>query len=132
MAPANQPRAMTHLGRIARGSWHHEVPPRPREGDMATVQIKGRVPEDVAALFDLAVDIMAQTSKVERRHRGGTTRTVAFTQNAAVIAALTDWADAVIDAQPELAQRLAAERGTDPDQAPAYRDAIASRLARDA
>ena len=65
---------------------------------MATVQIKGRVPEDVAALFDLAVDIMARTSKVERRHRGGATRTVAFTQNAAVIAALTDWADAVIDA----------------------------------
>ena len=99
---------------------------------MGTVQIKGRVPEDVAALFDLAVDIMAQTSKVERRHRGGATRTVAFTQNAAVIAALTDWTDAVIDAYPELARRLASERASDPGQAPAHRDAIASRLARNA
>ena len=73
---------------------------------MGTVQIKGRIPEDVAALFDLAVDIKAQTTHVERRHRGGVTRTVAFTQNAAVIAALTDWTDAVIDANPDLAQQF--------------------------
>lgn len=99
---------------------------------MGTVQIKGRVPEDVAALFDLAVDIMARTSKVERRHRGGVTRTVAFTQNAAVIAALTDWADAVIEANPDLGQQVAAERASDPDQPQAYREAIASRLAREA
>ena len=98
---------------------------------MGTVQIKGRVPEDVAALFDLAVDIMAQTTQVERRHRGGVTRTVAFTQNAAVIAALTDWTDAVIEANPDLARRLA-DRQLDPDLPPGPRDAIRARLARNA
>ncbi len=80
---------------------------------MAAVQIKGRVPESTAALFDLAVDVMAQTAQVVRRHRGGVTRTVAFTQNAAVIAALTDWAEAVVAENPDLARTLAAERLTD-------------------
>ena len=80
---------------------------------MAAVQIKGRVPESTAALFDLAVDVMAQTAQVVRRHRGGVTRTVAFTQNAAVIAALTDWAEAVLAENPDLARTLAAERMSD-------------------
>lgn len=91
---------------------------------MGTVQIKGRIPEDIAAQFDLAVDIMAQTSQVERRHRGGVTRTVAFTQNAAVIAALADWADAVITTHPDLARQLAARRLADPDLEPAKREAL--------
>lgn len=82
---------------------------------MAAVQIKGRVPDSTAALFDLAVDVMAQTAQVVRRHRGGVTRTVAFTQNAAVIAALTDWAEAVLAENPDLARTLAAERLTDTD-----------------
>ena len=79
---------------------------------MGTVQIKGRIPDDVAALFDLAVDVMAQTTQVQRRHRGGVTRTVAFTQNAAVIAALTDWSEAVLADNPELASKLAEHRRT--------------------
>ena len=77
---------------------------------MRTVQIKGRIPGDIAALFDLAVDVMAQTTQVERRHRGGTTRAVAFTQNAAVIAALTDWTELVLTANPGLARDLAQRR----------------------
>ena len=81
---------------------------------MGTVQIKGRIPDDIAALFDLAVDVMAQTTQVQRRHRGGVTRTVAFTQNAAVIAALTDWTDAVLAEHRELATRLAGDRLDDP------------------
>jgi hypothetical protein len=85
---------------------------------MAAVQIKGRVPETTAALFDLAVDVMAQTAQVVRRHRGGVTRTVAFTQNAAVIAALTEWSEAVLAEHPELAQSLAAERMADPEADP--------------
>ncbi len=80
---------------------------------MAAVQIKGRVPETTAALFDLAVDVMAQTAQVVRRHRGGVTRTVAFTQNAAVIAALTEWAEAVLARHPELARELATARLAD-------------------
>ena len=95
---------------------------------MGTVQIKGRVPEDVAALFDLAVDIMAQTTHVERRHRGGATRTVAFTQNAAVIAALTDWAEAVVDANPALARQLAEQRLSDPATTPEARAALTAEL----
>lgn len=91
---------------------------------MGTVQIKGRIPEDIAAQFDLAVDIMAHTSQVERRHRGGVTRTVAFTQNAAVIAALADWADSVISTHPALARQLAARRLADADLEPAKRDAL--------
>lgn len=80
---------------------------------MPAVQIKGRVPDTTAALFDLAVDVMAQTSQVVRRHRGGVTRTVAFTQNAAVIAALTEWSEAVLAQHPELARELAATRLAD-------------------
>lgn len=95
---------------------------------MGTVQIKGRVPDDVAARFELAVDIMAQTTKVERRHRGGTTRTVAFTQNAAVIAALTDWAEAVVDANPALARQLAEQRLSDPATTPEARAALTAEL----
>ena len=90
---------------------------------MGTVQIKGRVPDDVAARFELAVDIMAQTTKVERRHRGGATRTVAFTQNAAVIAALTDWAEAVISSHPDLARDVAGRRRAEANPDPAEPDA---------
>lgn len=95
---------------------------------MGTVQIKGRIPEDVATLFELAVDVMAQTTQVERRHRGGVTRTVAFTQNAAVIAALTDWTDAVLAANPELSHQLAASRLGDPAIDPGRRDTLRSAL----
>jgi hypothetical protein len=93
-----------------------------------TVQIKGRVPEDVAALFELAVDIMARTTHVERRHRGGATRTVAFTQNAAVIAALTDWSDAVIEAHPRLARQLADHKLSDPDTSADVQAALDARV----
>ena len=86
---------------------------------MGTVQIKGRVPDDVAERFELAVDIMAQTTKVERRHRGGATRTVAFTQNAAVIAALTDWSEAVISNHPDLARDAARKRRAEASPGPA-------------
>lgn len=99
-----------------------------REGLMAAVQIKGRVPETTAALFDLAVDVMAQTAQVVRRHRGGVTRTVAFTQNAAVIAALTEWSEAVLEQHPDLARELAAERladeGIDSDKRRALGEAL--------
>ena len=95
---------------------------------MGTVQIKGRIPDDVAALFDLAVDVMAHTTQVERRHRGGVTRTVAFTQNAAVIAALTDWTEAVLAANRELSCELAAQRLGDPDLDHARRQALRERL----
>jgi hypothetical protein len=95
---------------------------------MAAVQIKGRVPETTAALFDLAVDVMAQTAQVVRRHRGGVTRTVAFTQNAAVIAALTDWAEAVLAENPDLAHQLAAKRLTDTETDPERRHALGEAL----
>lgn len=95
---------------------------------MAAVQIKGRVPETTAALFDLAVDVMAQTAQVVRRHRGGVTRTVAFTQNAAVIAALTDWAEAVLTENPDLARQLAAERLRDTEVGPEERRALGEAL----
>jgi hypothetical protein len=95
---------------------------------MAAVQIKGRVPEKTAALFDLAVDVMAQTAQVVRRHRGGVTRTVAFTQNAAVIAALTEWTEAVLAEYPELALSLAAERIADPEVDPDKRRALEQGL----
>ena len=95
---------------------------------MAAVQIKGRVPESTAALFDLAVDVMAQTAQVVRRHRGGVTRTVAFTQNAAVIAALTDWAEAVLAENPDLARQLADERLSDTDVDPDRRRALGEAL----
>ena len=98
---------------------------------MAAVQIKGRVPEATAALFDLAVDVMAQTAQVVRRHRGGATRTVAFTQNAAVIAALTEWTEAVLVAHPDLAVALAADRIADPETDPSKREALERGL-RDA
>jgi hypothetical protein len=98
---------------------------------MAAVQIKGRVPETTAALFDLAVDVMAQTAQVVRRHRGGVTRTVAFTQNAAVIAALTEWTEAVLAEHPELALSIAAERMADPEADPEKRRALDKAL-RDA
>ena len=95
---------------------------------MAAVQIKGRVPETTAALFDLAVDVMAQTAQVVRRHRGGVTRTVAFTQNAAVIAALTEWTEAVLAGHPELALSIAAERMADPGADPDKRRALERAL----
>jgi hypothetical protein len=95
---------------------------------MAAVQIKGRVPETTAALFDLAVDVMAQTAQVVRRHRGGVTRTVAFTQNAAVIAALTDWTEAVLTENPGLARELAAERIADPEMNADKRRALVDAL----
>ena len=95
---------------------------------MTAVQIKGRVPEPTAALFDLAVDVMAQTAHVVRRHRGGVTRTVAFTQNAAVIAALTDWTEAVLTAHPDLAHQLAAERLTDTEIATEQRRVLGEAL----
>jgi 2-oxo-4-hydroxy-4-carboxy--5-ureidoimidazoline (OHCU) decarboxylase len=97
---------------------------------MAVVQIKGRVPETTAALFDLAVDVKAQTAHVVRTHRGGVTRTVAFTQNAAVIAALTEWAEAVLAQHPDLARELAtarlADEQIDPDKRRALREALTS------
>jgi hypothetical protein len=96
---------------------------------MAAVQIKGRVPETTAALFDLAVDVMAQTAQVVRRHRGGVTRTVAFTQNAAVIAALTEWAEAVLTDNPELARELADARLADEAVEPDRRRALSEALA---
>ena len=95
---------------------------------MGTVQIKGRIPDDIAALFALAVDVMAQTTQVQRRHRGGVTRTVAFTQNAAVIAALTDWTEAVLAEHRELARQLAAERLADTALGPARHAALQSGL----
>lgn len=95
---------------------------------MAAVQIKGRVPETTAALFDLAVDVMAQTAQVVRRHRGGVTRTVAFTQNAAVIAALTEWTEAVLAEHPELARSIAEARIADPETEPDKRSALARAL----
>ncbi len=95
---------------------------------MAAVQIKGRVPETTAALFDLAVDVMAQTAQVVRRHRGGVTRTVAFTQNAAVIAALTEWTEAVLAEHPELARSIAAERIADLTAEPDKRRALEQGL----
>jgi hypothetical protein len=98
---------------------------------MAAVQIKGRVPETTAALFDLAVDVMAQTAQVVRRHRGGVTRTVAFTQNAAVIAALTEWTEAVLSEHPELARSIALERLADSETEPDKRRALEQGL-RDA
>jgi hypothetical protein len=96
---------------------------------MAAVQIKGRVPENTAALFDLAVDIMAQTAQVVRRHRGGVTRTVAFTQNAAVIAALSEWAESVVEQHPDLARELAAAKLADPGTGPERRRALSLALA---
>lgn len=95
---------------------------------MAAVQIKGRVPETTAALFDLAVDVMAQTAQVVRRHRGGVTRTVAFTQNAAVIAALTEWSEAVLEQHPDLARELAAVRMVDEEVDLDKRRALAEAL----
>ena len=96
---------------------------------MGTVQIKGRIPDDIAALFALAVDVMAQTTQVQRRHRGGVTRTVAFTQNAAVIAALTDWTEAVLAEHRELATQLAGDRLDDPALDPDKRQALHAALA---
>jgi hypothetical protein len=95
---------------------------------MAAVQIKGRVPETTAALFDLAVDVMAQTAQVVRRHRGGVTRTVAFTQNAAVIAALTEWTEAVLAEHTELARSIAEERLGDPETKPDKRRVLEQGL----
>ena len=95
---------------------------------MGTVQIKGRIPDDVAALFDLAVDVMAQTTQAQRRHRGGVTRTVAFTQNAAVIAAISDWTDTVLALNPQLALQLAADRLADPDVDRGKREALQQGL----